>query len=276
MMIGWESANYWTWEFLLNIKHLKAYPEVLRKFGWAPPTIVLYLGHAISFTEYFRDTPPPYCRLGGNKSILVFRELKKLYKHVGRTVLGHQTLVKQVKQGRLVAKESLAACQKLAKAKIPSLLDDLEKAPPKDPKTRYRFFGYLAAYLLSIYGHRTRVLTRMKVKEVKDALGDDQTGYLINVMEHKTVRRFGLAQLYLQPEEYGWFRKWLQLRKRAVPLNNLFFNTLGRGQARDMVRYFRRAWSEMGLPGDPSLLDVRTAVATYMSIANTWNSFARG
>ncbi|XP_034538833.1 uncharacterized protein LOC117812245 [Notolabrus celidotus] len=122
MMVGWEQTNFWTWEFLLNTKHLKAYPAVLRKFGWAPPTVILYLGHAISFMEYFRDTPPQYCRLGASCSILIFRDLKKIYKDVSRTVLGHQTLIKQDKQGRLVAKESLATCQRLAKAKIPSLL----------------------------------------------------------------------------------------------------------------------------------------------------------
>ncbi len=46
---------------------------------------------------------------------------------------------------------------------------------------RYRFFGYMAAYLSSIYGHRTGVLTKMRVKEVKNAIGSDETGYLINV-----------------------------------------------------------------------------------------------
>ncbi len=24
MMLGWESTNYWTWEFMHNLKHLKA------------------------------------------------------------------------------------------------------------------------------------------------------------------------------------------------------------------------------------------------------------
>ena len=58
---------------------------------------------------------------------------------------------------------------------------DIKAAPPRDPKTRYRFFGYLVAYLASIYGHRAGVLTRMRVKEVKEAVGDDNRGYLISV-----------------------------------------------------------------------------------------------
>ncbi|XP_059184683.1 uncharacterized protein LOC131967759 isoform X2 [Centropristis striata] len=105
-------------------------------------------------------------------------------------------------------------------------------------------------------------LTCMRVKEVKEALGDDGIGYLINVRDHKTLRKFGLAQLYLDGEEYGWCKRWLDLRRRCVATNPYFFS-FGKGQAKDMVRYVRRAWAEMGLPGSPSLLDVRSAVATY-------------
>ncbi|XP_027132788.1 uncharacterized protein LOC113745443, partial [Larimichthys crocea] len=143
------------------------------------------------------------------------------------------------------------------------------KAPPRDPKPRYRFFGYLAAYLSAIYGHRTGVLTRMRVREVRAAIGGDDTGYLINVMEHKTVRKFGTAQIYLEAEEYGWCRTWLRLRARTVPTNGYFFSSLGRGEAKDMARYFRGAWSEMGLKGAPSIMDIRTAVSTFVSIKNT-------
>ncbi|XP_059184692.1 uncharacterized protein LOC131967766 [Centropristis striata] len=103
----------------------------------------------------------------------------------------------------------------------------------------------------------------MRVKEVKEALGDDSTGYLINVRDHKTLRKFGLAQLYLDGEEYGWCKRWLDLRRRCVATNPYFFSSFGKGQAKDMVRYVRRAWAEMGLLGSPSLLDVRSAVATY-------------
>ena len=91
----------------------------------------------------------------------------------------------------------------------------------------------------------------------------------MQVTDHKTVRKFGVAQIYLDAEEYGWFREWLRLRARAVALNNYFFSSLGRGEAKDMVRYVRRAWAEMGLPGAPSLLDIRSAIATYVSITNT-------
>ncbi|TKS65747.1 Proteoglycan 4 [Collichthys lucidus] len=263
LQLGWSSINYWTWEFLFNIPLIKIYPRILRKVGLAPTTVILYVGQAISFLEFFRSTPPKHSRVTGGQTTLVTRELRKLHRDLGRTVLGHQALVKQGKGLKLIAREDLARCQALARAKMPSLLEDIEKAAPRDPRTRYRFYGYLAAYLTSIYGHRTGVLTRMRVKEVKEAIGDDERGYLINVMEHKTVRKFGTAQLYLNAEEHAWFRTWLRLRSRAVPKNPYFFSSLGRGEAKDLVRYFRMAWAEMGLKGAPSFMDIRTAVSTY-------------
>ncbi|KAE8289456.1 hypothetical protein D5F01_LYC11157 [Larimichthys crocea] len=143
------------------------------KLAWPRP-VILYVGQAISFLEYFRATPPKHSRITSGQTKVVIQE-RKLYKDLGRTV-------KQGKGLKLVPKEDLARCQVLAQAKIPSLLrnafksycslfsltlvsEDIEKAPPRDPKTRYRLFGYLAAYLSSRYGHRTGVLTRMRVKE---------------------------------------------------------------------------------------------------------------
>ncbi|XP_059184714.1 uncharacterized protein LOC131967980 [Centropristis striata] len=225
MMVGWTEVRYWTWEFLENLQLIKLYPVLLKKFGLAPSTISLYVGHALCFVEYFFDTPPHHCRLPKGKLKQVQRELKKVLRMAGRTVLGRQVEVKQQKQQRLVTREALATCQSLARAKIPELLDDIEKAPPRHPPTRYRFFGYLGAYIAAIYGHRTGVLTCMRVKEVKEALGDDATGYLINVRDHKTLRRFGLAQIYLDGEEYGWCRRWLDLRRRCVATNPYFFSS---------------------------------------------------
>ncbi|KAG8013693.1 hypothetical protein GBF38_022179 [Nibea albiflora] len=128
---GQEEAAFWG---------CNGYPAFLRKIGLAPTTIILYVGQAISFMEYFRATPPKHSRITSGQTKVVIRELRKLHRDLGRTVLGHQSLVKQAKGQKLVAREKI---------------EDIEKAPPEDPKTIYRFFGYLAAYLFSIYGHRT-------------------------------------------------------------------------------------------------------------------------
>ncbi|TKS88162.1 hypothetical protein D9C73_022286 [Collichthys lucidus] len=215
LTLSWSQVTYWTWEFLFNIPLLKSYPAVLRKAGLAPTTISLYVGQAISYVEYFRATPLKHSWITSGQTVVVIRELRKLSKDLSRTVLGHQALIKRDKGKRLVAQEDLATCQALARAKIPSLLGHREGAPPQRPEDSLPVL-LPGLYLSSIYGYRTGVLTRMRVKEVRAAIGDQETGYLINVMEHKTVRKFGAAQIYLEAEEYEWFRTWLRLRARRV------------------------------------------------------------
>lgn len=52
------------------------------------------------------------------------------------------------------------------------------------PPLRYRFYGYMAAFIASIYGHRTGVFANMTVSEVqaaKESAPDNPHGYVINV-----------------------------------------------------------------------------------------------
>lgn len=118
------------------------YPAVLRKVGLAPTTVILYLGQAISFLEFFRDTPPKHSRIPAGQMKVVIREVRKLHKDMGRTVLGHQSLVKQQKGQRLVPKEDLAKCQALARAKIPALLG--ESIMPFPLSLAFSFFLFFA------------------------------------------------------------------------------------------------------------------------------------
>ncbi|KAE8278133.1 hypothetical protein D5F01_LYC23773 [Larimichthys crocea] len=122
LQLGWPNITFWTWEFLFNVPLIKIYPTVLRKVGLAPTTVVLYVGQAISFVEYFHSTQPKHSRVTSGQTTLVTRELRKLHKDLGRTVLGHQGLIKQKKGLRLIPKEDLARCQTMARAKMPSLL----------------------------------------------------------------------------------------------------------------------------------------------------------
>ncbi|TKS66123.1 Low choriolytic enzyme [Collichthys lucidus] len=153
LQLGWPNITYWMWDFVFNVPLIKIYPSVLRKVGLAPTPVVLYVGQAISFVEYFRSTPPKHSRVTSGQTKLVVRELRKLHMDLGWTVLGHQG-----------------------------------QRPSR--RHRYNFFGYLVAYLSSIYGHRTRVLTRMRVKEVREAVGDGERGYLIN-LRHPSHVNFG-------------------------------------------------------------------------------------
>lgn len=67
---------------------------------------------------------------------------------------------------------------------------------------RFRFFGYMVAHLTSIYGHRMGVLTMMTMREVRKALGNDETGYLINV---------SVLIFFPPPPFFSQHRGWLTL-----------------------------------------------------------------
>ena len=82
------------------------------------------------------------------------------------------------------------------------------------------------------------------------------------------MRRYGDAQIYVDKNEYSWFRRFLAVRARGSPTNPYFFSGFGKGEARDLVLYMRSAWTEMGLPGKPNMVDMRSAVATCVSGAD--------
>ena len=52
---------------------------------------------------------------------------------------------------------------------------------------------------------------------------------VMQVLEHKMLRTHGVAQIYLDEEEYGWFTRWTKLRQRSLATNKFFFSTLGKG-----------------------------------------------
>ena len=64
----------------------------------------------------------------------------------------------------------------------------LEAAPSNQSRRQgefmtaaHSFYGYLGCYIFSLYGKRTGTLTKLTVKEVEDAEGNENKGYLINV-----------------------------------------------------------------------------------------------
>ncbi|KAK2808702.1 hypothetical protein Q5P01_000621, partial [Channa striata] len=161
------------------------------------------------------------------------------------------------------SKESLQKCQVLAKRKIPELLENLKV--DFTVSDRNLFYGYITAFLSSIYGHRTGVYGNMTVDEVEGASreGNPPTGYVIHIKEHKTSKDFGAAQIFLHPDEYEWFQTWLEIRQTCFPTGKNVFFTPGRGPPKNLVKYMQAAWADMGLPGKPTFIDLRTAVSAH-------------
>ncbi|XP_073729956.1 uncharacterized protein [Misgurnus anguillicaudatus] len=165
----------------------------------------------------------------------VRREVRSLIRGLKRQVTVHQMAVKRSKEGRLISKHTLIRCRELAKATIPRIFDQLER--DYSQKTQFLLYGYLTAYLVSIYGHRCGVYQNLTIKEVEEAVHSGEV-FLINVNRHKTNQAFGPAQLALVKEEYGWFQRLLNIKEKLM------------------------AWKEMGLMGTPTFTDLRSAIAT--------------
>ncbi|TNN32709.1 hypothetical protein EYF80_057128 [Liparis tanakae] len=85
----------------------------------------------------------------------------------------------------------------------------------KEFNLRDDFYGYFAAFIVSIYGHRPGVLTNMTVPEVEAAKVDRLRHHCIS-----TNRDFGGAQIFLSCEEFTWLERWIQRRKFLGPKND--------------------------------------------------------
>ncbi|KAK7881845.1 hypothetical protein WMY93_030254 [Mugilogobius chulae] len=219
---------YWDWRFPKNTKATRAFPAILSKVGLKPTTMVGYLHNIYAFLGYFAKNLPKNCSLSTKTVEKTQLELRKLSRDSGRVIAAHQLQVKSNKELNLIPQTALSACQRLT--------------------------------LLLCW---TGVFSKMTQKEVENAVGDEEKGYLVSVLQHKTVQTYGFAQIYMTAEEFTWCTRRLTLLRRGLVTNKFFLSSTGQGPIKDMRTYMGRAWVEMGL-GDPppTFIDIRTAVAT--------------
>ncbi|XP_061556903.1 uncharacterized protein LOC133415092 [Phycodurus eques] len=263
MIEGWQSENMWDWLFLDNGPHLQEFPKLLHARDLKISTRIKFMRQVQQFIKYLRKHRPIYIRLKRDRLSLVHEQIKKLMQEISRPVVKHRIMVKWYKSANQVRMMDLLACRQLSAAKIPVLLEKMEKQNTENSNLRFQFFGYLAAYLTALYGHRSGDLINMTVTEVDNAKGSPEEGYLINVVQHKTLRSHGNAQIFLNAKEFSWFERWGQLRRKANPPNNYFLANNGSGIFTGLVRNFRAAWKDMGLSFKPNLTDLRISLAIW-------------
>lgn len=89
---------------------------------------------------------------------------------------------------------------------------------------------------------------------------------------HKTNQVFGPAQLALLDEEYEWAKRFLQIKdtlpggKTASFIIYLFFFTSTPNPCKNLNNYFQEAWKAMKLLGCPTFTDLRTSIASHISV----------
>ena len=88
---------------------------------------------------------------------------------------------------------------------------------------------------------------------------------LTQVANHKTAQSYGPASVTLSEELYKHLQDYMDQSKclpgREKGPATAFFNRLG-GTYERMGDNFTREWRRFGLPGSPTLSDIRTAIST--------------
>lgn len=212
-----------TFDELNTSARLCSWVSDLSTQGKAVTTVSVHLKNVHQFLTYFRETPPPSCRLSNNQQTGLVRATKNALGQLRREVVLHQVAVKEAKVSRAISGQALNTCRAVARSRIPELLGKPTRPtvakrvglsrltfslppPPSDTmhentdqELRCRFYGYFAAFVASIYGHRTGVMANMTVAEVtaaRDNARPDAQGYVINVSQSVAQLSTELRRLY--------------------------------------------------------------------------------
>ncbi|TDH11126.1 hypothetical protein EPR50_G00082360 [Perca flavescens] len=223
-------TELFSWLFLRNIDGIQKYTAHLQSVGKTITTAHFYLRNIQQFPKYFRETLPAQSHLTAMDVVSMLCPVTKCITDTTRNVVLHQLAVKSHKKARIISCKDLKRCQEGATLRIPELLDALEENHTLS--LRYRFYGYFAPFTASITVIAQGVLGNPWVCEVEEAAeahkpGDE--GFVISIREHKTNKSFGVAQMFLETDEFRWLERWLQLRVASKQPNQLVFFMAGKG-----------------------------------------------
>ncbi|XP_017281792.1 uncharacterized protein LOC108241852 [Kryptolebias marmoratus] len=241
------------WAFLYDIARVQEWVREMRSCGKEITTVRYYLHNVAQFLQYMLTIRPPHSRLtlDQNREILTFVE--KARRETKREIVLHQNQVKRAKMEKLPGPDTIATCIRVAPVRINELLVELEK-DERRTTTRYLLYGYLTAYWACLSGHRPGVFINMREEEVvasKKAATDE--GVLIRVAEH--------TSLALNAEELTWVKRLLAIKRKLRSRNKYLLFNLGKSSFRNLTRYLKLAWTQMGLRGDMNFTLIRTALA---------------
>ncbi|XP_071061200.1 uncharacterized protein [Pseudochaenichthys georgianus] len=249
------------WLFLRDLKRIRGWSRSLMKSSLQVTTSDFYIKNISHFLKYMADTPCKGSRLSQTDMILIKREVVAILKSLKRKVLIHQMQVKRDKMEGLPSHNDLMTCLTSTTTRIPQLLDVMASNPTT--ATRTLLYGYMTLHWSCIYGHRPGVYSNMTNAEVRKA---DTTGtafgYLVHVSNHKTANAFGEAQLYLTVEEFGWMKRWLEIKGTLTCTQSRYFlYTEGKNPFRKLAYSLRLAWADVGLRSPINFTDLRTVHA---------------
>ncbi|KAJ4918478.1 hypothetical protein JOQ06_022060 [Pogonophryne albipinna] len=167
-------------QFLGDQNRIRGWVKYLAKNGMALTTTLHYLKNVRQFLEYLKETPPKNSCLSQLDLVKVIREVKMSISSWNRPVVLHQMKIKGQKDAAMHTIKELQDCRKLALVAIPKLISKLESE--FSHANLWKLYGYVTAYLASLYGHRLGVFLNMTDVEVSQAVyGPEKDDYLIKV-----------------------------------------------------------------------------------------------
>ncbi|KAK5605275.1 hypothetical protein CRENBAI_017077 [Crenichthys baileyi] len=93
-----------------------------------------------------------------------------------------------------------------------------------------------------------------------------QSHVMKKVDEHKTVRSFGQAALFLSKEEYGWLERLIQTSCCTMASRCEFvFHTVNGNQIFKPVNLLQEVWVDAGLKGTVTFTQIRSSVSTQVN-----------
>ncbi|XP_048095872.1 uncharacterized protein LOC125292554 [Alosa alosa] len=122
--------------------------------------------------------------------------------------------------------------------------------------------------MVATTGHRKCIFLGMTVGDVEKAEAY-KGSFTITVPLHKTVKTFGAAKVCIGKDLFKNLKDFSTLRpslRGYDKAETLFFNSTGHEMTR-MGVFVGRMWGECGLPGTPTLKDIRTAISTHTDVA---------
>nr|XP_046245078.1 uncharacterized protein LOC124059268 [Scatophagus argus] len=251
--------------FLRQIDKIRMWPTYLKHKGYAITTIGNMLFNVTRFLTHVENKFQSVSKLRTKDLVNMIYEIKRVQKEVRRDVVVHRQKVKRCKTknqlGPSVENHFLMA----AKNTIPTLLDSVKKDQHLEAE-HIKLMGYLMGYLCMLTGHRSVVMTNMTKENVLHAERSRQ-GFHITVDEHKTVRTYGQASLFLNKDEYSWLSQLidiLSVRRRYAKCNYIFVTYKGK-QIEKPVHFLKEAWRDAGLEGNITFNQIRSSVSTEVS-----------
>ncbi|XP_040895124.1 uncharacterized protein LOC121182597 [Toxotes jaculatrix] len=201
-----------------------------------------------TFLKFVRLANVPKVRMTIKTITYILDKLAAWKKGLGAQIVLQRLEYKRKKKAKLMASKDILPFTKLAENGLELAIRDLS-TDPSNMRYLAQAVGLLVGVVAATTGHRKCVFLGMTTDDVSKAQAYKKS-FAIRVADHKTVETFGPAMVTVTKAMMGHLtRSGKEMEKMGV--------------------FFTKAWKNFGLPGAPTLQDLRTAISTWVDSSLT-------